>query len=326
MKPILKSLSLAAIALVATQTVHAEEFDAKLIPAESKWLVHVDADGLQKTDTWKHINARISTMPGIQQKIGQFEKMIDIKVPDDIHDVSIFGTDFGGENAGVIIHSNAKAERLKTLVSLNETSAINVIGGQTIYSWDDKGKQTFGGFSGESRVVISQNRDLVIAALDVLSGKLEGMKADSSLAHGKGAGAFLYIAGDGLADLPVAKEIPAHIVKKITAGWVSLGEANNQLTVHTELSAADPETAKQIRSSVDGLVAMVNLGLANQENPNEQDKMVLDLLSHISTSLQGNNVQVDWSISTETAGKIIDEGIGGRWKPKGKEEPASRRL
>ncbi|MBC7783586.1 MAG: hypothetical protein H7144_07080, partial [Burkholderiales bacterium] len=188
-------------ALAIGTAAHARPFDQKTIAASAKWVLHVDVDAVGQSQVWKMAEPKLQNNPQFVKARKDIERIAQVRLPDDLHDITLYGPSFGEKEAVIVIRSAANDERLKTLISLNETYVSKTVGGQTVHSWEDKGKHLFAGFAADRRVVIGQSQDAVVGALDVLAGKMESIKSEVLVPNPQTAGVLMYIAGDEIARL-----------------------------------------------------------------------------------------------------------------------------
>jgi hypothetical protein len=138
-KPKRSILSLAA-ALALTGVAAAAPLDAKAVPADAKWVVHVDVDALAKSETWKLVEPRLAARPNYGKSKAEIERLFAAQLPRDLRDVTLFGPGAGEADAVVVVRAAVDQERVKTLLSLNESYTTQTIGGQTVHGWRDEGK------------------------------------------------------------------------------------------------------------------------------------------------------------------------------------------
>jgi hypothetical protein len=226
-------------------------------------------------------------------------------MPADLHDVTIFGPSFGEKEAVVVIRHNANAERLKTLVSLNETYRSQVVGGNEIHIWDDKGKTMRAGFAKDGRLVIGQSQDAMVAALDTIGGKLDPMKNEVLAPKANDAGVLLFVAGDQVQEL-VKDRAQSPLVKQMRSAWLTVGEAKDGLKVASTVETEDEKSAADIKQAMDGLKTVVSF--AAQDDP---DAMLLsDAIVDLSATAEGKTVKVDWPITNQMIGQVLERVTG----------------
>jgi len=299
----MKRLLLLALPLLSLATLaHADPLDIKTVPADSKWVLHLDADALTKTQTWKLLEPKLQQNPQYTQGVADLEKVFAAKFPDDLHDLTLFGPSFEDKAAVIVINASIDQERLKTLLSVNESYTSQTISGYTVHGWIDKGKQMYGGFAEGNRLIISQTADRVAAAMDTLAGKTEYLKDEALVGGDTKPGIFAYAAGSELAKLAAMKAAKNPIISKLQSAWIRIGEdaAGAELTGHV---VADDETvAQNITKSIDGIKAALSLADSDDSNAS----LLADALNGLTAKTSGKTVDLQWTLPTQLIGKTID--------------------
>lgn len=297
-------LGLAVLGAMGTAT-RAEPLDVKTVPADSKWVMHLDVDAIVKSETWKLVQPKLQNNPKFAKGKADIERVGNVKLPDDIHGVTLFGPTFGEKDGVLLIHANFNQERLTTLLSLNETYATSVVGGHTIHEWSDKGKQLYASFANNNRIVVSQSKEQVADALDTLSGKLESLKDSPLTPEQHKAGVLLYVAGDELAKL--AERGARHpVVQKLDSAWITVREDGKDLSVKSRINGQDEATAQNVKNGIDGLKAAMSF--AAQDNPDAM--LVSEAISTMTAAADGKAVNIDWTLPVQSISDLLDRATG----------------
>jgi len=290
-------------ALCVVSRVRAEGLDAKTVPGDVKWLLHVDVDALGKTKTWGVLRPQIEKMGDFQTGVANVEMITGMKLPDDLHDVTVYGKAFVEDAAVVVIRATVDQQRLIGLLQGNPAYSSVKHGQRDVHTWDDKGKQVYGSFHGPGRVVMGRSEEAVKGALDSLDGKREGLKAESPLAAGTGAGILLYVAGDGLSELTPLQAKSA-LVRQVERAWVSLREQEADLVLKAAVTTKTPETAGQVRAAVEGVKAMVLLAAAN-ENAGPWAKAATEALQKLSAKVEDRTVTGELRVAVDSIDGLL---------------------
>ncbi len=286
-----------AISLItaASSVAMADPFDAKIVPADAKWIIHIDVDAVAKSAFWPMVEQRINGNPNTQAGVQKFEMIAGMTLPHDLHSVTLYGLGFNESEGIVVAKANANQQQLLALLQMNPSFNSVTHGEHEIVSWEDKGKTMHGAFFATDRVVISQTQENVEKALDLLDGKGDALKADSVLAQPAGAGVLAGIASDAVAELakkPENKNNP--VFANITSAWITISEQNQNVTLKGTFGAADPTKAQQLKTSAEGLRAL-GMMLATNESADPKLKMIAPLLPPLEITSQGSNVMVNWT-------------------------------
>lgn len=281
------------IALAATTAI-ADPFDAKAVPADAKWVLHVDVEALAKSSFWPIIEQKINADANLQAGLQQFEMIASMSLPQDLHSVTVYGLGFNEPDGVILFRARANQQQLTTLLQQNPSFTSIPHGNYEVLSWEDKGKIMHGAFFGTDRVIIGQSQDNVERAIDILDGKGDSFKADSVMTQP--AGVIAAVSSDAIAELakkPDQKNNP--ILPYISSAAISLAEQDQNVLIKAVFGAPDATKATQLKTSADGLKAL-GMMLANGENADPKLKLIAPLLPPLEISSQGSNVMINWSM------------------------------
>ena len=300
----LKRHLLLALPLLSLATlVHADPLDIKTVPADSKWVLHLDADALTKTQTWKLLQPKLQQNPKFTEGVANLQKIFAARFPDDLHGITLFGPSFDQKLAVLVVSANVDQERLKTLLSVNESYSSQTISGNTVHGWIDKGKQMYGGFADGNRLVISQTADRVAAAMDTLAGKADFLKDDTLVGGDTKAGVIAYAAGSELAKLVAMKATNNPVISKMQSGWFSGSEDQAGAELKGHVIFADEKVAQNIIKSIEGIKA----ALSFNDSDDPKAALMADALNGLTATTAGKAVDLQWTLPTPLIGQFIEQ-------------------
>jgi len=280
----------------------ADAFDPRRVPVDAKWLLHVNVDAARDTKTWNIIDKKLENQVAFQKSIGQIEQLTGIQFPQSVHDVTIYGL-AADEEAGVIIaHADVDQERLLNLLKNNPDYTVEEYRDYTIHHWKDHGKQLYGTFAPGRLTIIAHSSKNIQGILDALDGKAPSVKPDSALAAGAKPGILVYVAAGDLATLI---QPPNPIIQQATSFWAAISEQADKFVLHGGVTAATPEAAEQMRTSLEGVRAILTL-TANGENADPKLKMAASALATLNSKTDGKSVIVDWSVPLDMISGLVD--------------------
>jgi hypothetical protein len=175
--------------------------------------------------------------------------------------------------------------------------------GDSIDSWEDKGKKLFGAFSGK-RIVVGQDQDRVVAALDRINGKGEALKNDAILPANAGAGALLYIAGDELMQL--AKDAKNQGLSHLKNGSLAIAEDKNGLVFKSRMVGEDEAAAQNVVKQIEGGKAA--LTFAANDDPDAA--LVSDVVSELKAKSEADKVEIDCPITFQRVQDLLGRFTG----------------
>jgi len=148
---------------ISSPNISGESLQTKLIPAEAKWLIHIDIAKFSQTE----LNQIIDNNFG--REIRKIEKKADIDFFNDISAVTIIGMNHDNKEPVMAFSGSMDMNHLIGLLEEEEETPEEInYGNFIIYNWDDEG---YGVFAQENLLIISENRSGVETVLDTFSGK-----------------------------------------------------------------------------------------------------------------------------------------------------------
>ena len=246
------------LVLTMAGLVRAEPLNPKQVPADAKWLAHVDADVMRTS---------VVVDQGMKER-GDAVKALIAKVPDlsalceaidpakNVKGITVYGTQF--KPGGVAIVSANLAEA--ALNSLSEgvqklpDHATTSHGSHELHTWTHaKGTPNAHAVTAvyvePNILVFGTSVDEVKNALDVLDGAKPNIVGKSALAAAPASAlVFARVAGLGtLKGLPV----DSPIIKQADVIGLTMGEDDDEAYLTGEVVAKDAKTAGQVKEAVD---------------------------------------------------------------------------
>ncbi|MFT3787992.1 MAG: hypothetical protein QM770_17780 [Tepidisphaeraceae bacterium] len=302
--------SVASIASFAS----ADAFDPVRVPADAAWVIHVDVDAFTKSHAWQLAEPNLRRMKHFTERLEQIERMVDVKLPDDVHGVTVLSTEVDGENAVVVIDSEAKPQRLIALVSLSSSYNVETDeNGRELHHWADGGKAIYASFLTDHRLAVSPSREQLKKVVAIAAGKAEGLKADSALARGVSSSTtvpateptitpIVYAASRNIAELATVRQARARLFDRLESGWVILGEQPGSLALHAEFNAVNWRSAQGVKVLLNGAGSMISMVLPER---NANLELFAELLETMQAESEGAIVKVNWPIAYEKVEAVM---------------------
>lgn len=316
---------LAAIAAAgAAGAASAAPLAGQRVASEAKWIAHADLQQLKQTEIGTYLLRRMS-QPEVDAKLAAFKVIFNFDPRTDLDDVTAYGEGRGENDAAVLLRGRFDGERLLTLLRANDTYAGTTYNDHSVHSWiDDKEqarakaagdtpKRQYGALYSDGTLVMSDRRENVLAALDVLDGLRPNAKASGRFAGLRperldalnDAPFFLAVADTaGIADL----DPNAAILKQTRSAAFSLGEVGANVIASLDLSARDAETASSIRMLAQGMIGL--MALQTEENP-----QLAALAKTAQVELEGDLVSVRIAYPVQEMIRLIETQKGLNWTP-----------
>ena len=242
------------------------EFKPGQVPVNAQWFLHVNVTGFKKTQLGKF---GLEQAKEFEPFIDGFAKMIQFDPRKDLYGITAFGTvtEVEGEvqaKGTVLVNGKFNPVQMLALLLTQESIKQESVQGHNILSWVEDGNRSYGAFAGRTHLLIGDDRDLLLNALRVLRGRAPSLKPGAVAGLEKDKGNFFTLRVQ-LKDLPIPPE--AKVLENIQSIDITVGEGGENLVANSRVTATDEETAALIQQSIQGLLAIGQLQLANAEKP-----------------------------------------------------------
>ncbi len=174
-----------AFLLTAVPAAIAERFDPAQVPADAKWLAHIDFDAVRDAGlAQKAYDFWLSQDPSRHKLLlSQFRLVFHMDPIEDLKSITVSGCRFEPDTGVAIVRAKMDQRQLLALLGRNPNHRTEAYGKHTIHYWtQDKDKPSehtaTGCFHGPSVAVVGREPSRVKAVLDILDGN------SSSLADG----------------------------------------------------------------------------------------------------------------------------------------------
>lgn len=296
--------------LVAGTSSSAAPFDPARVAEDTKWLAHVDVEGLKSSDIGGYVVDQIKM--AIASK-GGAKVSIDIDgILQQIQSITAYGTAFDDnpENHSVLlVEAGPKAQTMVDGFLASQELAndgkvpFKTVTGKSFPTYLIA-NEVYMTFPRKDLIVISKQFDQVERAMSVLNGKLPSLKKKSPLVASANADGFFFIASAN--GLNALKNMPpqARLLQKATSMHFALGEKikvggkNKDLAAFITLQTADSDVASQMRKIVDGMLAMASFVQVQDQNFNR-------LVQSITVNESDRAVTIGWSYPAEEVVKLV---------------------
>ena len=234
---------LAALAM-ATGLVSAAcagSLDGKTVPADAKWLVHIDVDAFKQGEVSRTIDSLWRQVPLAVQRLKILSKTIGMDPTEDLHGITIYGGDYAQPEAVVIVRAEVQQQRLMEFLKTRpdfRTVPLPAKGSgsqaqrELVHWTEKKGKQdehtVTACWHRPGVFVFGRNPDEVKKALEVLDGTSPGLADNQAmLAAETPPSTVVEVRAAGLADVQLPFKSP--LVRKSRFLLVALGEREGEV-------------------------------------------------------------------------------------------------
>jgi hypothetical protein len=293
----MKTIFFLAVALAVALPGRADGLKQNLVPANSRWVLHLDAEAFRKS----RIGAMI-TEDKAESKVRQVKQ--DTKLDLDfsfnkVTAITAFGPKVGQHDDGVLMFQTTADVRgdFEKLIGFKELSgngqppiSRTTANGVEVYKIHEELKAMQ---AGDNVWLLGKNLANLQAARDVVLGKAESLKDPALLNYPAVNNSFFFVA---IADTGSAGDrLPAHakILQKADGGRLAVGEKGDKILFNVALRASG-ETISEMQQLVQGLVAFVKLTQADNKDLNA-------LAGSASVSTNQNYLNVELSFPLDRA-------------------------
>jgi hypothetical protein len=293
----MKTIFFLAVALAVALPGRADGLKQNLVPANSRWVLHLDAEAFRKS----RIGAMI-TEDKAESKVRQVKQ--DTKLDLDfsfnkVTAITAFGPKVGQHDDGVLMFQTTADVRgdFEKLIGFKELSgngqppiSRTTANGVEVYKIHEELKAMQ---AGDNVWLLGKNLANLQAARDVVLGKAESLKDPALLNYPAVNNSFFFVA---IADTGSAGDrLPAHakILQKADGGRLAVGEKDHKILFNVALRASG-ETISEMQQLVQGLVAFVKLTQADNKDLNA-------LAGSASVSTNQNYLNVELSFPLDRA-------------------------
>ncbi len=297
----------AAGAVVCPAT--AGPLNKNLIPADAKWVMHLDADACHASTLGRHIIAQRDN-PAFRG-FDEVKREMGIDLLTDLHGVTVFGGSNDPENAVLLLVTSAVVDDVvrKHLETGKGLSTIETdLGPVLTWTHDDKtgyGQVRRGTNESERYVFLTGDKDRLLNSIRVATGDGANAASSGTLPGSPSAGSILYF------DAPdVAGMIPEHFGKgpgaffsKVTGVRFDMGESDGDLFAEMVCSTGASEDANNILQAGQGFIALGKL-LGRGEPEAAEFVKLLDLFE---MTAQEKQVRVSCRYSAAKMVQMIEQ-------------------
>ena len=282
--------------------------DLKQVPADAKWVVHVDVDAIRASTVVRNAYKKSMEMhPEAAAGFDLAKKFVGMNPREDLHGITLYDKVIGKPEGVVIVAADIDQKPLLALVEKAPDHKVVKSGDYELHTWTDKhhGNKTVAGAFYKGGIAFAEGADALKAALDLIGGK--GSNAVNSALAGPvppGTTVLVRVTGIKSAGLPCKSPI----VKQMESARIVMGENNGESFFKGKAVMTNPEIASQVKTILEGGKALASL----QAGGDVQLKKMVDALK-ITT--EGNTLRVLWAapandvwdVAQKVAKKIIEE-------------------
>jgi hypothetical protein len=291
--------TLAVLTLVLAVPAFPGAIPAKIVPENARWVAHLDMEKFAATELFTALEKdgqfRVKT-----RDMDRWLKMDPVK---DIRGVTAVGFGPGDDKIAIIVEGRLDKAGLIAKAESEEDLRKTAYGAYTLYSGDGDGCAAF---ITDNMVVLSESRSLVEKVLDTAGGKAKDFGGTPLSASLKDVPAGAFISGV-LPDLSGLSRLNSQskVLEQASGLFFMAQEKSGLLLLRLQVTAATPESAKNMADVVNGIVAMGRLG------GNEGDMAkVAAMLDGLQVKLDGKVLRLDFERPSKDIAALVSHRHG----------------
>jgi hypothetical protein len=241
-----------AAALFFPLAAAAQNLQTALVPAEAKWIIHLDVARLAKTRAKDFLFG--DSVGGIGNATRKIERIAKVDFLKDMTGVTILGLGPREDDTVVAFAGKLDKDYLLALIGLEKSAKEIPYGKHVIYNWDS---DMYGVFVSDRLTLAGGNPETIRLVLDVMEGKRKSAAGAPLLAKLKSApaDAFLTAATENLSSLAGDRDASTFL-KKTGAAFLNVTERGDILKLDLVLNTDSAETAANLARVADGLIGL----------------------------------------------------------------------
>lgn len=328
----MKKLVALGLCLCFVSPLLAGPLDLQRVPAQAKWVLHIDMEKFVASKTGVAILEEASKQ-GLDIMLAIAKAGIGIDPVKDLKNATAYGTKFGDESGAMVLQGTLDKTAILKILKLKPSFKESKYGEIAVYQWENKTSKDkpaidiFGAFFGDDTAVVATSQPILQQALDVLGGKGDNLAkaADKTLVIDKTAFivAFVtkvelkFVSGivarpDAEAALPATGQPAPALSNKLVAAQVMVGEKDNALWTKLSITAADDATATDLKQVGDGLLAFIRLAQLDAKTPTTAAEIegmnsaeVLAIIKSLKVARDNMIVSIETSMPVQDVIKLI---------------------
>ncbi|HVT79736.1 MAG TPA: hypothetical protein VHM90_03690 [Phycisphaerae bacterium] len=309
------SHALAGAIIFAAAPAFADSLDAGTLPSQTRWVLHIDADGVRQAPAlMEKIRQRVvePQKADLLAKVTFLERITGMQFPQDLHDATLFGTSFDQTGACVRIHATNLNETGITAFLRADAEFSQVDhNGHNVLTWRDLGadRLMYGTFAKRDVILISANIKALLEALDASDAKTPGLKPESPLSPPKLAAntpqPLLWMAGDNLAELPRMQNTESPLLAQMEAASMGVKWINDRALVEVTVTSKNEKVAQEMRAVAEGAKAFLSL-MAADEHASARNKLLSNMMQKFGTETDGKIVKGRWELDVNNVDLLLN--------------------
>ncbi len=267
----MKALLLSAVIVLGlSPLVNAGPLDLKQVPADAKWVVHVDVDALREsTVVQKAHELAEPSHREICERVFAIAGLFGANPKQHLRGITLYGGMLGKPEGVMIVHSDFNRGLLEGTIKLAPDYHSDRYDSHELHSWRPQ-LLAFKGVQGKISAAFYRTNVLVMGGtedelkrgLDVLDGKRPGLAGTrNTLSEAVPAGTVFLLRAIGPAEPSLADLLG--FLKDTDSMSIAVGEYQGEVFKEGRLVVKTPDAARRVVAAAQGVIAIVGLRLGS---------------------------------------------------------------
>lgn len=299
------ALSFLALSLLAPVPgrVTAAPLDLALVPADARWLMHVDMDAARGSVVLqKGWEKAMKMHPHLEHLSAMAAGMIGFDPRKDLRDVTFFGTDLDKSRGVMVLRGRMNRAMLEKLAEKAADHKTMLHRGHVVHGWKQNRDMGFspagpvvGAFLTDDVLVVGRSEAAVQGALDTLDGTAAVVGEKSPLAGRVRPGSIMVARAAA-----VDPKTGCPVLMSADAFRVAVGEFAGKSFYRAKLDMKSPAAAGDARNVVAGMESLARLRWGG-------DAAVMQLVAGLEAAVDGDTCTISWNAPATEVWDVVDK-------------------
>lgn len=302
-----------ALAIVSClpSIVPAAPLDLALVPADARWLMHVDMEAARGSVVLQKSWDKAKTMhPHLEQMSAMAAGMIGTDLRKDLRDVTIFGTELDKAKGVMVLRGRMNRAMLEKMVEKTADHKTMEHRGHVVHAWMQKRDMgccpagpVAGAFFKDDCLVLARSEAAVKGALDTLDGVAAAVGDKSPLAGRVRPGSIMVARAAA-----VDPKTRCPVLRSADGFRVAVGEADGKSFYRAKLDMKSAAAAGDARAVAAGMESLARLRWG-------EDAAVMRLVAGLETVVEGDTCMISWDAPAAEVWEVMEKAAG-EWMKK----------
>lgn len=295
---------LTAVMLVpAAARINAAPLDLAAVPADAKWLMHLDMDAARNSVVVQRGGERMMKKnPQAGVMVDVVSQMVGMDPRKDLRDLTAYGVDTDKRNGVMIVRAKANREFLTRMVEKAADHKTMKHGDYTLHAWthkrDGHSGPMVGAFYKDDVMVFARTEAAVKSALDVLDGRQAAVTGNAGLAGRVRPGSIVVARATA-----VDPGTRCPVLKQGQGFRVALGEHEGKSFHRARMDMTTPAAADDVENVIKGFTSLAGLQWGGEA---DVMKEVAKLVGTTKAVVDGATCTISWDADAEEVWKVVE--------------------